>query len=232
MFRAAIFSLAALLAVSARADIIDARFDRPTTRYDHGILGDAIEWGMLRIVTRNHRQIRIVLPKSRVFEDIKPRLADVDGDGNDEVVVVETSLRLGAQLAIYDETGKIAATPFLGRPHRWLAPVGVADLDGDGRPEIAYVEKPHLSRILRIWRFSNGGLKQLASLSGLTNHQIGWNFIIGGIRDCGNGPEIITADAHWKNVMATRLNHRQLTTRRLGPVESTASFRRALACKF
>ena len=31
--------------------------------------------------------------------------------------------------------------------------------------------------------------------------------------------------------MATRLKRRQLTTRRLGPVESTASFKRALACK-
>ncbi|MDQ7079371.1 MAG: VCBS repeat-containing protein [Paracoccaceae bacterium] len=232
MFRAAIFSLAALLAAPAQADIVDARFDRPTTRYDHGILGDAIEWGMLRIITRDLRQIRIILPESRVFEDIKPRLADVDGDGNNEVLVVETSLELGAQLAIYDESGKIAATPFLGRPHRWLAPVGVADLDGDGRPEIAYVEKPHLRKILKVWRFTNGKLTQLASQSGLTNHQIGWDFIVGGIRDCGDGPEIITADANWKSVMATRLKRRQLTARRLGPVKSTASFRRALACEF
>ncbi len=31
----------------AAAEILSARFDAPTRRYDHGILGDAVEWGSL-----------------------------------------------------------------------------------------------------------------------------------------------------------------------------------------
>ena len=44
--------LAALLGGSASAeDITSARYEEPTTRYAHGILGDAIEHGALVMVT-------------------------------------------------------------------------------------------------------------------------------------------------------------------------------------
>ncbi len=229
--RVALALLAAAIALPAGAGIRAARYDAPTPRYDHAILGDALEWGVLRMTRDDGRQITVTLPESRVFEDLAPRLADVDGDGENEVLVIETSLERGAQLAIYDETGKIAATPFLGRPYRWLAPVGVADLDGDGYPEIAYVEKPHLSKILRVWRYRNGRLVELAARAGLSNHQIGWNYIVGGIRDCGKGPEIVTADGDWRRVMATRLRDGRLIARGIGPYDGARSVRAALACR-
>src|SRR5690606_28377321 len=134
---ALIAACAVLFATAPRAEIRAASYAGPTTRYDHGVLGDAVEWGTL--VLRTDRVTRrIVLPPDRVFEDLTPRLADLDGDGAPEVITVETDLTLGARLAIYGESGLIAATPFIGRPHRWLAPLGAADLDGDGRVEIAY----------------------------------------------------------------------------------------------
>ena len=37
-----------------------------------------------------------------------------------------------------------------------LAPLGAADLDGDGKIELAYIDRPHLAKILRIWRFDDG----------------------------------------------------------------------------
>ena len=43
----------------------------------------------------------------------------------------------GARLAIYDETGLVSATPYIGRSNRWLAPLGAGDLDGDGNIELA-----------------------------------------------------------------------------------------------
>ncbi len=231
ILRAVLALLAAVMVTPASAGIRAARYDAPTARYDHAVLGDALEWGMLRMTRDDGRQITITLPESRVFEDLAPRLADVDGDGENEVVVVETSLKLGAQLAIYDETGKIAATPFLGRPYRWLAPVGVADLDGDGYPEIAYVEKPHLRKILRVWRYRDGRLVELAALAGLSNHQIGWDHIPGGIRDCGDGAEIVTADGDWRQVMATRLRDGRLVARPIAPYAGPRSIRSALACR-
>ena len=76
----------------------------------------------------------------------------------------------------------VAATPNIGQRNRWLAPVAAADLDGDGATEIAYVDRPHLARRLRIWRFEGGSLTEIAALPGLTNHRIGEAFITGGLR--------------------------------------------------
>ncbi len=97
----------------------------------------------------------------------------------------------GAQLAVYgvagDSFGLIAATAPLGR-HRWLAPAGIADFDGDGRVEIAYVDRPHLTRELVFVRLEGDRLVELARLPGVTNHRIGDDVISGGLRDCGQGP--------------------------------------------
>ena len=224
-------ALVAVMATSACAEtIVSAQYDAPTDRYAHGILGDAIEWGELQI-TSDLGVRSFVLPQDRVFEDVAPRLADLDGDGTAEVVVVETLNREGAQLAIYDETGKIAATPHIGRTNRWLAPIGVADLDGDGIIEVAYIDRPHLAKTLRVWQFVDGALEPVADLSGLTNHRIGESDIGGGIRDCGQGPEMITASADWTKVMATTLTNGQLTSRAIGTHVNRSSFATALACE-
>lgn len=209
--------------------VLGASFAEPTLRYDHGILGDAVEYGLLQIETAagayDFRQ-----PETRVFEDIAPRLWDVDGDGDAEVVVVDTDLTKGARLAIFDQTGLLAASDFIGRTHRWLAPVGAADLDADGRVEIALIDRPHLARVLRLMRLEQGALVEVASLDGLTNHRIGDGFISGGLRDCGDGVEVIVANAEWTSVMAVRFAQGVLTARPIAAFEGPADMRDALAC--
>ena len=145
--------------------------------------------------------------------------------------MVETHANTGAQLAIYDETGKIASTPHIGTRNRWLAPIGAGDLDGDGHVEIAYIDRPHLARTLRVWRFIDGGLVEIAAGAGLTNHRIGERDIGGGIRDCGQGPEMITANADWSRVIATRLVAGQLQASDIGAHVDRGSFATALACE-
>lgn len=218
------------LAAPATAELRAARYAEPTTRYDHAILGDAVEWGAL-VLDTGGATLTIRLPDTRVFEDLAPRLADVDGDGDREVIVVETDLAKGAQLAIYDESGKIAATPYIGQSHRWLAPVGAGDLDGDGRVEIAFVDRPHLAKVLRVWRFDAGELTEIAALDKVTNHQIGWDFIAGGLRDCGTGPEMVLASGDWRALVAVRLRAGALERETLGALDSLADFDRALACR-
>lgn len=203
----------------ASETIIGAQFDGPTLSYAHGILGDAIEFSDLVIETEDwaHRvRYRITLPVNHVFEDLAPRLWDITGDGTPEVVVVETDVALGGALAIYDETGKLAETPHIGRPNRWLAPVGAADFDGDGRIEVAFVDRPHLAKTLRVFEWDGSGLVLDAELAGLTNHRIGEDFISSGVRNCGDGPEMVTADASWAQVMVTRLEGGVLSTRAVG----------------
>ena len=220
----------ALATGSAAADPLQAIFSDPTTRYTHGVLGDAVEWGSLTI-TADGKSLRVVLPQDRVFEDIAPRLWDITGDGQPEIVVVETQVQQGAQLAIYDRTGtKIAATPHIGQAQRWLAPVGAADMDGDGAIEIAYVDRPHLAKLLKVWRFDAGQLSQVAELPNLTNHRIGQDFITGGVRNCGGDPTLIVVSGDWRTIMQVTYAGDGYEAVSLGPFEGQASVRNALGC--
>jgi hypothetical protein len=227
----------------ARADgpsgIVAAWYEDPTTRYAHGVLGDAVEAGTLAAQLDDFPNCitgRITLPETEVFEDLAPRLADLDGDGRAEIIVVQSHRDLGARLVVYGLTPDgqnlrlLAATPNIGQRNRWLAPIGAADLDGDGRVEIAYIDRPHLARTLRVWRYAGGTLTAIAAATGLTNHRIGEAFITGGIRDCGEGPEMITASADWSRIVATRLMpDATLRARDLGPFSASAAGA-ALAC--
>jgi hypothetical protein len=184
-----------------------AYYSNATTIYDHGILGDAIEAGALRAETplTGPCDSMFYLGDEAVFEDVTPRIADVTGDGLKDVVVIETRLNAGASLAVYGMDGdsfvKLAATPYIGRPHRWLAPAGIADFDGDGMLDVAYVETPHIDGTLRIWSFRDNQPREIASDPGYSNHRIGQNFITGGVRDCGNGPELVLPNADWSQTL-------------------------------
>lgn len=226
-----VFAAGLALPLAATADIKSAKYADPTTRYAHAVLGDDVEWGALELRLRGGKSLRFVLPESRVFEDLAPRLADVDQDGDLEVIVVESSQTQGGRLAIYDETGILTATPFIGRKFRWLAPVGAADLDRDGRIEIAYVDRPHLAKTLRIWRFEDNNLRELARLTGVTNHRIGEDFISGGIRECGAGPEMIVADAQWQRILSVTFDGQSIASNEIAPFNGPESFATALNCQ-
>jgi hypothetical protein len=220
----ALFASAAQGEVATPYSVLTAEFSLPTLRYDHGVLGDAIEWGGMELqldpcvrpcIDADRRlTTTIVLPQHRVFEDVATRVVDLDGDGAQEVLVVETDLDLGASLAVYGRYGKVAATAFIGQTHRWLAPAGVADFDGDGRVEIAYVDRPHLLAELVFLRFERigspalleGRFEELGRLPGLTNHRIGDDFISGGVRDCGAGAQVVLASDDWSRIVAARLD--------------------------
>ncbi|HUS52943.1 MAG TPA: VCBS repeat-containing protein [Thermohalobaculum sp.] len=184
-----------------------AYYSNATTIYDHGILGDAIEASVLRAETplTGPCDSMIYLGDDAVFEDVTPRIADVTGNGLNDVVVIETRLDSGASLAVYGMDGesfvKLAASPHIGSPHRWLAPAGIADFDGDGVLDVAYVETPHIGGTLRIWSFKDNQPRQIASAPGYSNHRIGQNFITGGLRDCGNGPELVLPNADWSQTL-------------------------------
>ncbi len=232
-------ALACLAAAPLSAQqIVAADYAAPTGRYPHAVLGDAIEHGALVVTLSDGTRLRAVLPAARVFEDTAPRLVDMGGRGGPSVVAVESDRDRGARLAVWglSEGGfaRLAATPFIGTRFRWLAPVGAADLDGDGAVEIACVDRPHLARILRVWRYRPGPpatLEPVAQAEGHTNHRIGDPDIAGGLRDCGTGPEIVTLDPSWRRIQATRLSGGRLESRDIGPNDGPQALARPLACR-
>jgi hypothetical protein len=158
-------------------DIAAAWLTLPTDRYDHAVLGDAIEAGGLAAVTKDGRRLGYTLSNDAVFEDRIARLADIDGDGRDEVIVVKSLLSAGAALAAY-KPGHGALLPMaeadpIGLAHRWLNPVGVADFDGDGKAEIAAVITPHIGGRLTLFGLKGNRLVAKFVTSAFSNHAIG-----------------------------------------------------------
>lgn len=157
--------------------IVKAWYSQPTGRYRHGILGDTIEGGALVVQLENGRNITHRLPETQVFEDIAPRIVDLDNNGRMEVVTILSSLNRGASIAVFAQSGdalvKKAATPFIGRSNRWLNIAGIARFTGGRTPEIAFVSTPHIGGRLGFLKYLPNTLLSSASSAGYSNHVIG-----------------------------------------------------------
>lgn len=158
-------------------DIARAWLAEPTERYDHGILGDKVEAGALVIETRDGKLQTLRLKNDAVFEDLKPRIFDLNGDGHDNVILVKSYLKRGSALAVIGERkGRyeiIEETPPLGAPHRWLGPAGVADFTGDHKTDVAFVRQPHAIGQLEIWTWRDNRLQKTLELPDTANHIAG-----------------------------------------------------------
>lgn len=162
--------------VRGNGDVRSAWYVAPTTRYAHGILGDAIEAGGLRVELASGAQTTLSLPDDQVFEDRTPRLADLDGDGRTEIITIRSSTRLGGSVAVYGVRGEalveLGATPYIGRSNRWLNIAGIADFTGQGGLQVAFVETPHIGGTLKLAAFHGNAMQVVAQIGGFSNHGI------------------------------------------------------------
>lgn len=249
--RGAALALGLWLAMPVHAvaqEITDAVFAGPTDAYDHGVLGDDIEWSELHVtVTRRKGQegglfsgytsltYRIQAKPDSVFEDTEPRLWDVTGDGKPEVVIVESHVDLGARLLVIGLDDGVpeylAVTGHIGQRHRWMAPLAAGDLNGDGTIEIALVDRPHLLRTLRLLRLIDGGLVEVANLEGVSNHRIGEAFITGGLRDCDGRKTLILTDGAYQRIVEVTYTGDRIFGEYVGSFDGQPSIDAALACE-
>ena len=227
-----IVALLAIWPFAAGAEsIVSAKYTDPTDRYNHGVLGDAIEWGTLEVKLDDGKRRKFILPQERVFEDLEPRVVDLDGDGNPEVITVESHIHFGARLSIWDADGFVTSNEWIGQRNRWLAPVGAVDIDGDGFTEIGYIDRPHLAKELAIYRYRGRALEFVVSVLPFTNHRIGEDFITGGVRECkGRKPEFIVASGDWTQVMSVNWGIDGPRSQIVRPNRGPRSFERALKC--
>lgn len=196
-------------------DIRAAWLADATELYAHGVLGDAKEAMSLSVETKDGRTIRYTLPEGRVFEDLEPRLVDLDKNGTDELLIVETDFKLGASLAVYGiqdgRLAKITQTAYLGRPYRWLNPLGAGDFDGDRNLDLAVVETPHIGGILRLYRYFAGTLAPFAEYPGVSTHRIGSTELgKGAVARIGARDLIILPDQSQSAIMALQWTGKEI----------------------
>jgi len=157
--------------------IVEAGYAGPVERYGHFALGRPHEYARLQATTDTGRRLTLELPEDEVFEDLAPRLVRLAHGEPEELLAVVSRRDLGARLVLIGlSSGRLAISAqsaAIGTPKRWLNPVGVADLDGDGRAEIAAVITPHIGGVLKVYRKRGGELAEIAALAGFSNHVYG-----------------------------------------------------------
>lgn len=212
------------------ADITRAWYDKDTDIYGHRIMGDISEHLRLNAELSDGTVLHLDLgadgAPSHVFEDMEPRLADMNGDGVTDLVVIETDVTAGAALAIYTQKNgklaKLAETPHIGTPNRWLAPIGVGDFNDDGKMDVGYIDRPHLARMLRVWTLDGDDLREIGRARNLTNHRIGEEFITGGVRTCEGRDEMLVVTADWDRIVAATFEGKEMRLRSLGQFSKRA----------
>lgn len=165
-------------AAPIRAETITrAEYRNPVERYGHFALGRPHEYSRLTATTDSGRSVELELAEAEVFEDLAPRLVKLAPGAPNEILAIVSRRDSGARLVLFGLDGGqlkiIAQSQAIGTPMRWLNPVGVADLDGDGRAEIAAVITPHIGGTLKIYRRVGGDLLEVAALAGFSNHVYG-----------------------------------------------------------
>ena len=169
--------LVQLLSVTASVHaqtINEAHYSKPVTRYGHFALGRPHEYAQLNIVTDNKQRHVLVLPEGEVFEDLSPRLVHLAASQDPALLTIISNRNSGARLALVrlidNELLISSQSPPIGTPMRWLNPVGVADLDGDGQAEVAAVITPHIGGRLKVYKERGDELVEVAALAGFSNH--------------------------------------------------------------
>jgi hypothetical protein len=142
-------------------------------RYNHGVLGDAIEATRVTLLERHNLKLmrELVLDAPWVLEDIAPRKVRLAG-GRDGLLSVHAG-PAGGQLVLIDadlnnaSSLRLAAQgPALGRVNRWMSPMVC------GEHWLA-VHTPHIGGVLHAYRQDGIHLQATRWLSGVSNHRIG-----------------------------------------------------------
>lgn len=141
-----------------------------STRYRHGVLGDAIEPTALLMIDPHSLAVeaRLSLPAPMVFEDLLPRPLSLAARPG--LALVSASPQGGAALALVGiEQGRleiVASGPDFGEPSRWLNPLV-------GPTSLYAVLTPHIGGMLYGYTRHGRELSPMPLATGVSTHRIG-----------------------------------------------------------
>ncbi|MBL1196055.1 MAG: hypothetical protein HND51_17045 [Chloroflexi bacterium] len=149
----------------------------PTTAYDHGVLGDAVEAESFTIVDIGEEEAAFEtfpVGNGQVVEGISPIWTDWNGDGELEVIVTLSDFSNGGQIVVFDEQGnRLAEGPPIGLGYRWRHQIAVAPFGPSGEMELVDVLTPHIGGVVEFYQWEEDTLRIVARVPGYTSHQIG-----------------------------------------------------------
>ncbi len=173
--------------VSALADarIVEAEngslavLSDPTTRYIHGVLGDAFEAGSIGVLEAGRAGYDVkgyIRPESGgIFEALAPLWFRPGADEEELLAITETTEREGSRISVYSPDGNlVAAGPFVGEPQSWRHLIAAGPFGPNREVEIAAVRTPHISGPVEFYSLDreNGELHLAASGGEYLSHTI------------------------------------------------------------
>ena len=128
----------------------------PTTRYDHGVIGDGLEAGSISVLQPKSGGYSLgaeTTPESGgVFEGISPLW--FEADGRQFLAVTESADGAGSRISVYSADGKLsAAGPFIGTSQKWRHLLAAGPFGPNGETEIAVTRTPHVDAVTEFYRF-------------------------------------------------------------------------------
>jgi len=183
-------------------------FAAPTDRYGHGALGDTTEGASLVAVDATEPEVvwETTLDAPTVFEGLQGLVADLDGDGDREIVTTVADTTNGARITVFDADGERLATGPVYGPG-WRHQLAVAPFAPDGHPELAVVRKPHVDRVVEFYRLDAGSLDIVATLSGFSTHTYGSRILDGALAadlDGDGRTELLVPTSDRRTLVAVR----------------------------
>lgn len=198
----------ARLAVNDQNQI--ALYSAQTSRYAHGIMGDGIEGGALAVVQVDGDALTLLaeveLPADVVFEGIMPMWADMDDDGQVEIVTTVSGAQDGVFLRVYDigDSVVLDSTP-IGQGYRWRHQLAVGAFGINGETQLVDVLTPHIGGMVEFFDVRNGGLSVNNAQLGYTSHPIhsrNLDMALAGDFDGDGQPEVVFTDQAQQNIKA------------------------------